>query len=58
VALDLELVLLEPADVELLPRRAALELPGDVLFVIADYSVFGGEGGCEVPVSRFTNFLK
>jgi hypothetical protein len=36
VALELELVLLEPADVEFLARGAALELAVDVLFVVAD----------------------
>ena len=38
VALELELVLLEPADVEFLAGGAALELPRDVLFVVADDS--------------------
>lgn len=36
VALEVELVLLEPGDVELLARSAALQLPGDVLLVVAD----------------------
>lgn len=36
VALQVHLVLLEPADVELLAGGAALELAGDVLFVVAD----------------------
>lgn len=35
VALEVQLVLLEPRHVELLPRRAALELPRDVLLVVA-----------------------
>ena len=36
VTLQIELVLLQPADVEFLPRGAALELSGNVLFVITD----------------------
>ena len=36
VALEVELVLLEPRDVELLARCAALQLAVDVLVVIAD----------------------
>jgi hypothetical protein len=44
VTFQLELVLLEPADVELLARGAALELAGDVFLVVADDSV-GGKGG-------------
>lgn len=36
VTLQIELVLLQPADVEFLPRGAALELPGNVFFVITD----------------------
>jgi hypothetical protein len=41
VALELELVLLEPADVELLAGGAALELAGDVFLVVADDSIVG-----------------
>ena len=37
-ALDVELVLLEPGDVELLARSAAFELAVDVLVVVADDS--------------------
>lgn len=36
MALEVELVLLEPRDVELLARGAALELTSDVLLVVAD----------------------
>lgn len=36
VALEVELVLLEPADVEFLAGGAALELTRNVLFVVAD----------------------
>lgn len=36
MALDLQLVLLQPRDVQFLPRGAALELAGDVLVVVAD----------------------
>lgn len=36
VALEVELVLLEPGDIELLARGAALQLPGDVFLVVAD----------------------
>jgi hypothetical protein len=36
VSLQVQLVLLQPADVELLPGGAALELPRDVLLVVAD----------------------
>lgn len=39
MALQFDLVLLEPADVELLARGAALELPTDVLFVVTNDSV-------------------
>jgi hypothetical protein len=42
MALELELVLLEPADVEFLAGSAALELARDVLLVVADNPV-----GCE-----------
>ena len=38
MALEVEFVLLEPADVELLAGCATLELSGDVLFVVADDS--------------------
>ena len=48
MALELQLVLLEPADVELLARGAALELPRDVFLVVADDS--GREGGKGVLV--------
>jgi hypothetical protein len=41
VALEFELVLLEPADVELLAGGAALELAGDVFLVVADDSIVG-----------------
>jgi len=37
-ALDVELVLLEPGDVELFAGRAAFELAVDVLVVVADDS--------------------
>lgn len=36
MALQVDLVLLEPADVELLAGGAALELAGEVLLVVAD----------------------
>lgn len=36
VALDLELVLFQPGDVQFLAGSAALELTGDVLVVVAD----------------------
>lgn len=36
MTLEVELVLLEPGDIELLARGAALQLSGDVLFVITD----------------------
>lgn len=36
MALEVELILLEPRDVEFLTRRAALELAGNVLLVVAD----------------------
>lgn len=36
VALEIYLVLLQPADIELLARSATLELSGDVFFVITD----------------------
>lgn len=36
VTLEVYLILFKPADVELLARGATLELPGDVLFVVAD----------------------
>lgn len=36
MTLEVYLILFKPADVELLARGATLELPGDVLFVIAD----------------------
>lgn len=39
VALEVELVLLEPGDIELLARGAALQLSGNVLFVIPHDSV-------------------
>lgn len=39
MALDIQLVLLEPADIELLSRSASLKLSGNVLFVIANDSV-------------------
>jgi hypothetical protein len=45
VALEFKLVLLEPADVELLAGGAALELAGDVFLVVADDSVVGGGAG-------------
>lgn len=38
VAAEIELVLLEPGDVEFLPGGAAFELAGDVFFVVADDS--------------------
>lgn len=38
VAAEIQLVLLEPADVEFLAGGAALELAGDVFFVVADDS--------------------
>lgn len=38
MALEFELVLFQPADVEFLARGATLELAGDVLFVVADDS--------------------
>lgn len=40
VALEVEFVLLEPADVELLAGRAALELAGNVLFIVSDDSAY------------------
>ncbi len=36
VTLEVELVLLEPADVKLLTRRPALELAGDIFLVVPD----------------------
>lgn len=36
VALEIELVLLEPGDIELLARGTALQLPRDILLVITD----------------------
>lgn len=38
MALDVELILFQPAHVEFLSRSAPLELPGDVLFVVTNYS--------------------
>lgn len=46
MALQFDLVLLEPADVELLAGGAALELPTDVLFVITNDPV--GERKSEI----------
>ena len=43
VAFEVEFVLFQPRDVEFLPRGAALELPGDVFFVVAHDS-WGREG--------------
>jgi hypothetical protein len=42
VALEFQLVFLEPADVKLLARGAALELAGDVFLVVADDSIVMG----------------
>lgn len=39
VALQVNFILLEPADVELLSRGATLELPRNVLFVVTDDSI-------------------
>lgn len=39
MTLEVHLVLLEPADVELLAGGAALELAGEILFVVADDSM-------------------
>lgn len=41
VALHVQLVLLKPGNVQLLPRGSALELAGDVGFVVTDDSVGG-----------------
>lgn len=41
VAFDVELILLEPGDVEFLARGAAFQLAGDVFFVVADDAVAG-----------------
>lgn len=49
VALEVHLVLLEPADVELLSRGAALELASEVLFVVSNDSI-------EQPVSIVSFF--
>jgi len=36
MALDVHLILFEPAEIQLLSARTALELAGDVFLVIAD----------------------
>lgn len=46
VAFEVEFVLFEPGDVEFLPRGAALELAGDIFFVVANDS--GEAGGLTV----------
>lgn len=38
MTLQVQFILLEPADIELLPRCSALELPGNVFLVVADDS--------------------
>lgn len=43
MAFQVQLVLLEPADVEVMPRGAPLQLPVDVFFVVAHDSVVGKE---------------
>lgn len=45
MALDLELVLLQPRDIKLLARGTALELTGDVLVVVADDTKIYQSGG-------------
>lgn len=48
MALEVELILLEPANVELLAGGAALELAGNVLFVVANDSTAGREYSCDM----------
>ena len=57
VALDVELVLLEPGNIELLASSAALELTRNVLFVVSNNSARTQVSRCSIEVLCFFLFL-
>ena len=57
MALEIELVLLEPGDVEFLPRGAALELASDVFLVVSDNSKTSSAFHCKPKKEGLDHFV-